>query len=184
VTPPRRNQPNDRTQRTAARLLAIAPRITELVEHYHQELGALGYPASSSREKVRGGQRTIAVKHWDNGEEETDHVPVTSVEVDGIRASQLTASREDLRDLINTIEAHSHALVRFVHYHLGIPQPNADGEALCCDRQRGRDGVLDWGDPLCNDLPLERHGLCPRCLKRESRWRANHGLPFRGEPAA
>jgi hypothetical protein len=27
VTPPRRNQPNDSTQRTAARLLAIAPRI-------------------------------------------------------------------------------------------------------------------------------------------------------------
>jgi hypothetical protein len=167
VTPPRRNQPNDRTQRTAARLLAIAPRITELVEHHRDELSTLGFPGSSGDPKVRGGKAVL-----------------TPTERDAIRASQLTASREDLRDLINTIEAHSHALVRFVHYHLGIPQPNADGEALCCDKQRGRDGVLDWGDPLCNDLPLERHGLCPRCLKRESRWRANHGLPFRGEPAA
>jgi hypothetical protein len=108
---------------------------------------------------------------------------LTPTERDAIRASQLTASREDLRDLINTIEAHSHALVRFVHHHLGIPQPNADGEALCCDKQRGRDGVLDWGDPLCADLPVSR-GLCARCYQREREWRKGHGMPDRSEAAA
>jgi hypothetical protein len=180
---PRRNQPNDRTQRTAARLLAIAPRVTELVEHQRDALGALGFPGSSSGPKVRGGQRTMPVKHNDNGEEETDHVPVTSVEMAAIKVAHLTSEREDLRDLINTLEAHSHALVRFVHFHLGIPQPSADGEALCCDKQRGRDGVLDWGDPLCADLPVSR-GLCARCYQREREWRKGHGLADRSEAAA
>jgi hypothetical protein len=124
VTPPRRNQPNDRTQRTAARLLAIAPRITELVEHHRDELSTLGFPGSSGDPKVRGGK------------------------------AALTPTERD-----------------------------ANGEALCCDKQRGRDGVLEWGDPLCADLPA-LHGLCSRCLKRETRWRSQHGLPFRGEPAA
>ena len=166
MTPRTRNEPNERTQRTAARLLAIAPLITQLVQHHREELSSLGFPGSSGEPRDRGGGAAL-----------------TPTERDAIRCAQLTAQREDLRDLINTIESHSHALVRVVHFQLGIPLPGADGEALCCDKQRGRDGALEWGDPLCKDLPV-RHGLCERCLKRETRWRREHNLPFRGEEAA
>lgn len=54
-----------------------------------------------------------------------------------------------------------------------------------CNRGLGRDGVIEWGDPLCgNYAETDRAGLCAACAKREYRWRKEHGLPARDRGAA
>jgi hypothetical protein len=180
-----RSRPNDRTQRAAARLIAVAPDITRAVELLREELDAIGFPRRGGDSgKVRGGTLTIAVKHNDNGEEETDHVPCTTVEKTVIDGWHRAGLREDLRDLITAVEDQVTALVRLTRHILGEPLPNAEGEALCADKQRGRDGVIEWGDATCTELPLASHGLCFRCYQRERRWRADRGLDFRGEAAS
>jgi hypothetical protein len=56
--------------------------------------------------------------------------------------------------------------------------------ARCRDAQPGRDGVLDWGDPTCEELPVKA-GTCSACYQRERRWRIGAGLAERDTaPAA
>lgn len=45
----------------------------------------------------------------------------------------------------------------------------------CRDGQLGKDGTIEWGDPLCSD-PSEKHGLCARHYMRWYRWRRANGL--------
>lgn len=158
-------RPNDRTQRAAAKLLGIAPDITRAIEHIREELSAIGYPSNGGGPKVSGGE------------------PGNAVEMQAVKAARYSAQREDLRDQITACEDHVSALVRLVKHILGETMPNADGEALCADKQRGRDGVIDWGDPTCTELPTQG-GLCFRCYQAERRWRSRTGLPDRAEPAA
>ena len=171
MTARHRTQPNDRAQRAAAKLLGIAPDITRAVEHLREELSVLGYPARSDGPKVAGGSSS------------------TPTERDGTQAAHLSGMREDLRDTIVDIGQRIDALVRLVRHILGEAMPTADGEALCADVQKGREGAITWGDPTCTELPLGndnggRRKLCARCEKREMRWRKEHGLTFRGESAA
>lgn len=179
-----RSRPNDRTQRAAAKLIGIAPDITRAVELLREELDSLGFPRrGGGTGKIRGGGLTLAVEHTDNGEKEIDHVPCTTVEKTVIDGSHRAGLREDLRDQITAVEDQVTALVRLTRHILGEPLPNAEGEPLCADKQRGREGVIEWGDPTCTELPIQG-GLCFRCYQRERRWRTNVGLPDRAEPAA
>ena len=158
-----RIQPNDRTQRTAAKLLGIGPEITAVIVVIRDELSTLGFAGSSGD----GGMSGSGIS--------------SPVERDAVRVHQLTAGREDLRDAITDISERVDALVRLVKHLSGQPLPGADGEVLCCDRQMGREGsTFGWGDPTCTDLGVAG-GLCYRCYQAERRWRAAHGLPDRAE---
>lgn len=46
---------------------------------------------------------------------------------------------------------------------------------LCKHNQAGREGVLDWGDPLCDRMPT-KGGLCGAHYMRWYRHRAEHGI--------
>lgn len=180
----RARRPNDRAQRTAAKLLGIAPDITRAVELLREEQDSLGYPRTSTATgKISGGGLTIAVKHWDNGIEETDHVPATTVEKTVIDGGARSTMRQDLGDHIRAAEDAVSRLDKLTRRILGLPNPSAEQEPLCADKQMGREGVIEWGDPTCTELPLSNYGVCSRCYHRERRWRAERGLVFRGEPA-
>ena len=157
-----RIQPNDRTQRAAAKLLGIGPEITAVVVVIREELSTLGFAGSSGD----GGMSGAGVS--------------SPVERDAVRVHQLTAGREDLRDAITDISERIDALVRLVKHLSGQPMPGTDGEVLCCDRQMRREGVFEWGDPTCTDLGVAG-GLCFRCYQAERRYRAALGLPDRAE---
>lgn len=54
-----------------------------------------------------------------------------------------------------------------------------------CSRGAGREGVIEWGDPLCENIAEpDRGGLCSRCAKAEYRWRRDHGMTPRDRDAA
>ena len=45
----------------------------------------------------------------------------------------------------------------------------------CRDHQVGRDGVIEWGDPTCLEIPVKA-GCCSACYQRERRWRLANAL--------
>ena len=47
--------------------------------------------------------------------------------------------------------------------------------ARCKDNQVGRDGVIEWGDPTCEEIPAKA-GCCAACYQRERRWRLARAL--------
>ena len=161
-----RTQPNDHTQRAAAKLLGIAPTITQLVEQHRQALQSIGWPTTRLGPKISGGGGS-------------HH---STAEHDAIQLTQITAQRDDLKETIIAVTQHVDALIRLVHHQLGHQIPAADGHALCCDLQHGRQGHTDWGDPTCTELPVTG-GLCYRCYQSERRWRAANGLTDRAQPA-
>jgi len=60
-----------------------------------------------------------------------------------------------------------------------------DRPRQCRDGQLGKDGTIEWGDPLCVD-PSEKQGLCSKHYMRWYRWRKANGLDTDGmfaEPA-
>ena len=91
-----RNQPNDRTQRSAAKLLGIGPEITAVIAQIRTELSTLGFSGSSGGGGRSGGGIS------------------SPVERDAIRVHELTAGREDLRDTITDVSERIDALVRLV----------------------------------------------------------------------
>ena len=162
----RRTQPNDRLQRHAALIVngGLGRNTTRAVVLINEELDAIGFPAKSTSEKVSGGGYTTS---------DPEH--------NAIELARLTAQREDLRDLITAVVDAGHALERKVRDILSERPPTAEGQQLCHDKQVGRQGYEVWGDPQCCELPLGGWQLCPRCTKRETRWRADQGLRFRGQ---
>lgn len=62
-----------------------------------------------------------------------------------------------------------------------LPKP----DYALCSMGLGRDGQIEWGDPLCTKLPAsDRGGMCDACAKREYRWRKDRNLPPRAEATA
>jgi hypothetical protein len=56
--------------------------------------------------------------------------------------------------------------------------------ARCNDSQVGREGLIEWGNTTCVEIPTKA-GLCSACYQRERRWRlANALAPREIEPAA
>ena len=162
----RRTQPNDKVQRVAALIVhgGLGKNITRAVVLINDELSAIGFPAKSAGEKVSGGGYTTS---------DPEH--------NAIELARLTGQREDLRDAISQFVDHGNALDRLVRAILAERPPSAEGQQLCHDKQVGRQGVEAWGDVSCTELPLGGWQLCPRCTKRETRWRAEQGLRFRGQ---
>jgi len=44
-----------------------------------------------------------------------------------------------------------------------------------CDGGQGRTGHLEWGNPLCTNIPEPYRKQCSACRKREDRWLVAHG---------
>ena len=56
---------------------------------------------------------------------------------------------------------------------------------ICADMQAGKDGAIEWGDPLCV-MPSVKAGLCSKHYYAWYRWRVTNGVDTSRdhEPAA
>ena len=108
---------------------------------------------------------------------------LTSVERAADARWKMSGNLDDLRDMAKTIVELVNTMATMTDRALGTRAPAAD-VARCRDAQPGRDGVLDWGDPTCEELPVKA-GTCSACYQRERRWRIGAGLAERDTaPAA
>ena len=78
---------------------------------------------------------------------------LTSVERAADARWKMSGNLDDLRDMAKTIVELVNTMATMTDRALGTRAPAAD-VARCRDAQPGRDGVLDWGDPTCEELPV------------------------------
>ena len=122
----------------------------------------------------------IAHAHYPNG---TDNEPVhTSAIGDPTSSSGLARSayNDELDMLVMAHHDAIHVLDQLAHrcerlQRWANPCTPAEELKLCKHGQQGRDGVLQWGDPLCDRLP-DKLGMCSRDYMRYYRWCAEHGV--------
>jgi hypothetical protein len=165
--------------RTALHLEHMAATVTTAVLHISEELArADSWPAGSGGERVSGAQRSILVRHTDNGEEEIDRVPVTGVEAAMFQRYQLTAYREDIRDAITDLGDRAVALDHLLQRVMGtrMPEPPVV-QVLCRDGLHGKDMSAELtGDiAVCCERPF-KGGLCSRHYMRWYRERKLSGI--------
>lgn len=121
----------------------------------------------------------IAHAHEDSGQGErvaTSDMPNPTERAGMVRhaaSSQLEDLRDAITDACNTLDK----LAVMAQDAQRWCQPNAQAEELklCKHGQHGRDGVVEWGDPLCDRLP-DKLGMCSREYMRYYRWCNEHGV--------
>ena len=121
----------------------------------------------------------IAHAHDDNGQGErvtTSDMPNPTERAGMVRyeaTDQLDDLREAIGDACNTLDK----LAAMAQDAQRWCQPDMQPEEvkLCKHGQGGRDGALEWGDPLCDRLPVKL-GMCTREYMRYYRWCADHGI--------
>lgn len=159
---------NDVALEAASLLLGnLAARLPVAIATLRRELDIVdGYPATTLGD---GMSRSTA--------------DLTSVERAADARWRMSGNLDDLRDMATTIVELVNTMNTMTDRALGTRAPAAD-VARCRDAQPGRDGVLDWGDPTCEELPVKA-GTCSACYQRERRWRIGAGLAERDTaPAA
>jgi hypothetical protein len=159
---------NDVALEAASLLLGnLAARLPVAIATLKRELDIVdGYPATTLGD---GMSRSTA--------------DLTSVERAADVRWKMSGNLDDLRDMATTIVELVNTMATMTDRALGTRAPAAD-VARCRDAQPGRDGVLDWGDPTCEELPVKA-GTCSACYQRERRWRIGAGLAERDTaPAA
>ena len=91
---------------------------------------------------------------------------MTTVERQADARWQMTNAREDLRDAKAHVLLAIRELNELCNQVMRMRQPKQvtkpdKKEGLCCSNQSGKEGVVEWGDPLCLDTPT-KGGLCAR----------------------
>jgi len=147
------------------------------------------YTAAQVTAAVEVLRDRIAHAHTDSGEGERVHTSDLSnpTERAGLARYMLTLELENLRDSITDACA---VLDQLAETAVGIQRacaPNVKPEELklCKHGQQGREGAVEWGDPLCDRLPVKL-GMCEREYMRYRRHCEQHGIDRRKdyEPAA
>ena len=167
----RRLQPNDRVQRSAAKLLATATPTTKAVDELREQLDAIGYPSTA-----RQGPQKL------HEQQDPSNPDLDTTGDSACHYHNLDKMRSKLRDAITDIEKRIDDLARLVVKITNEPLPGLAGVALCSDNQHGREGVAEWGDPACMEIPA-KSGLCTRDYQRERKWRTTVDLADRSEPS-
>jgi len=107
---------------------------------------------------------------------------LTSVERAADARWKMSGDLDDLRDMAATIVELINTMNTMADRALGTRAPAAN-VARCRDAQTGRDGVFEWGDTTCEELPV-KVGVCSACYQRERRWRIGAGLAERDTVSA
>ncbi len=102
---------------------------------------------------------------------------LTSVERAADARWKMSGDLDDLRDMATTIVELINTMNTMADRALGTRAPAAN-VPRCRDAQTGRDGVFEWGDTTCEELPV-KVGVCSACYQRERRWRIGAGLAER-----
>lgn len=121
----------------------------------------------------------IAHAHDDGGTGErvaSSDVPDPTARAAGVRYAA-SAQLEDLRTAVTDACHTLDKLAEMAQDAQRWCQPNHAGPELklCKHGQQGRDGVVEWGDPLCDRLP-DKLGMCSREYMRYYRWCNEHGV--------
>lgn len=105
----------------------------------------------------------------------TEHdEPVNLTPVERAASVRLDLERrsQSIEDRVKQVAVTVSDLLRDCHAAIGdrvaVQQPR------CCEGQAGKDGSLEWGDPLCHDAP-HKAGLCNRHYMAWYRHRAALG---------
>lgn len=105
-------------------------------------------------------------------------VTLTSVEAAVVAGGGVMSASHQLETAIMAMAANAVVVKRLLAKLAN--QANPPAPVAKCNRGVGREGVIEWGDPLC-----ERHhdptraGMCTECWQREAVWREAHDLPER-----
>lgn len=157
-------RPDHRTLQAAQTLNQLAPDVTLALTNLNRERTICDGYGSRGESAGRGGATS------------------SSTEAAAIALQHFTRQTEDIRQTITDIEQAVALLARLTKTSIGMRAPT--DTPRCRDNQMGRQGALEWGDPVCEDLPTKAQ-LCYNCYMREYRWRDRHGLgPREIEPAA
>jgi hypothetical protein len=159
-------QPNrDLYQAGAALCDYVATNLTKALEHVQRELSTLdGYGGGS-----------------DPGMKVTASSELTSVERTADARWAMTDAREQLRDLKAQVLVSIRELNEYINevQRMRVPKvvvkPEDKKRDLCCSNQAGKEGVLEWGDPLCM-MPGVKGGMCQAHYFRWYRHRADKGI--------
>ena len=121
----------------------------------------------------------IAHAHEGNGGGERVHTSdmPNPTEAAGISRYAFTLELEELRDMITDACACLDLLARKAEdvQRWCLPADPVQQAQLCKHNQAGREGVLEWGDPLCDRMPTKA-GLCGAHYMRWYRHRAEQGI--------
>ena len=108
-----------------------------------------------------------------------DPVSLTQTERAALAQSHATQERERLHSHLSAAVRSLAAADRIV------TRLNPPAKPALCTTGTGRDGHIEWGDPLCTKIAaVDRGGMCDACAKREYRWRRDNGYGARSEVAA
>lgn len=98
-------------------------------------------------------------------------------EAAGINRTTWNAELDDLtiaiHDACHTLDLLAKRATDIQHWC--NPGDKIEQAQLCKHNQTGREGVLEWGDPLCDRMPTKA-GLCGAHYMRWYRHRAEHGI--------
>lgn len=154
-----RTQPNARlvsagdklTRYTSVQVTAAVEVLRDRIRHAHEGGG--------------GGERV-----------HTSDMP-NPTEAAGLSRYALTAELEELRDMItdacsclDLLAQKAERIQRWCD-----PGDKPGEQALCKQGQHGKEGALEWGDPLCDRLPT-KGGMCGAHYMRWWRHRVDHGI--------
>lgn len=120
----------------------------------------------------------IAHAHEPTGDSERVHTSdmPNPTEAAGLSRYALTAELEELRDTI-TDACHTLDLLarKAEEVQRWTNQGQVEQLVLCKHGQHGKEGALDWGDPLCDRMPI-KGGMCGAHYMRWYRHRTEHGI--------
>lgn len=156
-------QPNRRAADAGHTLQhVIARQVSEALDHIRRELTLLdGYSTGSPE---------VAV---------TATAELTAVE--GVADARITLTRteQQIRTDLNAIVEGVHDLHRLCVQAVSMRQPRnvrkPDDSQLCAHGQRGKEGAIEWGDPLCV-LPAVKGGMCQAHYYRWYRHRIENNI--------
>ena len=154
-------RPNPRIVALARLVENYAIVSNEALDHLRRELvHADGSPATTMSDGMPRGASAL-----------------TSVERAAETRLHLSAQQAQIFDDIGALASLIDSAMIVARRALGMrgPAPVVD-DVLCSGA--GRDGYMEWYDPMCNDRPVKA-GLCSACYQRERRWRTAHGLSER-----
>jgi hypothetical protein len=98
---------------------------------------------------------------------------LTTLERHALARMEISATIDQIHDDMNALPIMLASYLAFARKAQGFRAPTAEDAPRCSPN--GRDGYMEWMDPLCQDLAT-KSGLCGRCYMREYRWRSTHGL--------
>jgi hypothetical protein len=160
VTNPR---PNRRLEETGHHLqTTIATLTTTAYNHINRELALL--------DGWRAGTPEVAVNSTSE---------LTPVEATADQRLRLTIARTHLDRQIDALLVNTRDLAELLRdiMRMRVPKTATQPAAikLCRDALAGRDGNLEWGDPMCLRT-ADKSGLCHAHYMAWYRWRNLHGI--------